>query len=271
MGIWRDYDRKIQDAEKLANINIVLSAYGSVLAPIAYTSLPITSGRRFYEVLEKYGVNSIEGLAEKNPDALYIEIIKPNIAEGTEFAKTVTARTKLTVIAPCIFEAKKQRWSQDEYMYMWLNLIENRVEEMHMMHGWEYSNGGTEEFLRGMELLFGFGCEQRNVHVFDHTGAKLSVEHGMKLIVDAIIALHKRGFSTANLSKMADKLYCMSGFFMDYMTSREEWLHGNRFYVADWSEIHRLFDLIKNIDKRSYLSEKSPACTFGPSELSVAS
>lgn len=225
MGIWPD-ERNLSP-EALTGIETVLKAYKSVLSPLAYISMPITSGRRLYDAMEKYGVCSPEDLSKKYPDVFVNEIIKPNIEAGLAFAKETAARTELPVVAPAVFEAKKQRWGQDEYMHMWLNMIEDKVEEIYMMEGWEYSNGGTEEFARGMEMRFNF-CDRRNIRVFDHRFREMGIIDGATAMVRAIHDLRRRGFGdqTGVPAKMACKLTTIAAFFMDPLTSRREWLDG---------------------------------------------
>lgn len=158
MGIWGDEKDLLEriPQEKRESVSIVLSAYRSMLSPIAYVSMAITSGRRYYDVLEAKGVKSLDELAKQDPDAIYRDIIQPNIAYGVDLAKTISQKTSLPVIAPAIFEAKKQRWREEEYMFMWYRMLEEKAQEIYMMEGWQYSNGCSQEFVRAMEMKHGF-------------------------------------------------------------------------------------------------------------------
>jgi len=208
--------------EKRHSIGIVISAYRSMFTDIAYASMPITSGKLFYGVLEKYNVKNQSELLAVNKDALYLEIIKPNIESGIEFARELEARLEIPVLAPSVFEAKKQRWSQDEYMFLWYRVIEEMASEMHMMDGWEYSNGGTKEFYTATLMAFGrhhpflYGGperfvvrylpeekrsqkqlnQMRNIKTYSQSGEEIRLEEGVDLISSAIFDLEKRGFKS---------------------------------------------------------------------------
>lgn len=158
MGIWGDEKDLLEriPQEKRESVAIVLSAYRSMLSPIAYVSMAITSGRRYYEVLEAKGVKSLDELAKQDSNAVYRDIIQPNIAYGVDLAKAISQKTALPVIAPAIFEAKKQRWREEEYMFMWYRMLEEKAQEIYMMKGWQYSNGCSQEFVRAMEMKHGF-------------------------------------------------------------------------------------------------------------------
>jgi len=129
--------------ELKASIEIVLSAYQSHRNPegYAYLSMPITSGKLYYDVLEKHDVLTLDELMAKDKNILYNEVIRPNIDINTEVADKITDKTKKTIIAPAVFEAKKQRWSQDAYMFLWYGVLEELIDETIMTDGWQYSNG----------------------------------------------------------------------------------------------------------------------------------
>lgn len=139
--------------KELANLGIVLGAVrmlrGNRRGHLAYVSMPITSGKRYFDVLTEHGVRSQEELAEKcGKDALYELVIKPNIEEGVAYADRLGMEQQdLLFIAPSVFEAKKWRWSQDAYMAMWYRVLGEMVGNHFMMPGWEYSTGGVKEVL----------------------------------------------------------------------------------------------------------------------------
>lgn len=158
MGIWGDDKSLLRESTRVKkdSIDIVLSAYRSMLHPVAYVSMAITSGKLCYDVLDSRGVKSLDELKEVDPDAIYRDIIQPNISHGISLAERIAKKTELPVIAPAVFEAKKHRWGQKEYMFMWYRVIEEKVQEIYMMDGWEYSDGASQEFVRAMEMQFGF-------------------------------------------------------------------------------------------------------------------
>jgi len=222
--------------DRMDNINIVLGAYRSIRHPVAYASMPITSGKLFYDVLEHKGVKTLEELSKKDSGALYNEIIKPNIENGIKFADSLKEQIGLPPLAPSVFEAKKQSWSQKEYMFMWFRVIEERAEEMHMMDGWEYSNGGVQEFTRAMEMQLGFinpsnGMEHfpqglnleeeynriQKIKVYSQSKNEIRLDDGFFMVSDAIKDLDKRGFEYDNLFTSLHKLISVAGSFYQYL------------------------------------------------------
>jgi hypothetical protein len=140
----------------IESISVVLSAYRSVIHPLAYVSMPITSGKRLYDVFEQARVHSIDELKEKEPGSVYNDILKPNVMHGIDSARKIAGDISLPVIAPSIFEARKQRWGENEYMFLWYRVLEEKIQEIYMTDGWQYSNGGAQEFVRAIEMQFGF-------------------------------------------------------------------------------------------------------------------
>ncbi len=267
MGIWGNDSWRLEKSANSENINVVLGAYRSILHPIAYMSLPITSGKKYYEVLEKHGVKTTE---ELDKELLYLEIIKPNIEEGLILAERLSEESILPVVAPSIFEAKKQRWGQNDYMFLWFRVIEEKARRMYMKDGWEYSNGGSEEFVRAMEMQFGFinpwnGMEHfpkdtdlekiyeelKKIKVYDERGNELRINDGFSMIKNAIIDLDKRGFKSQVLNSSLDKLYCISGYFTEVFTSRRE--RNDRPYEFDENRIHTQFKDVEHLVRTSSL------------------
>lgn len=147
------YERLTED--ELGNLGIVLGAYrsfrGNRRKHIAYVSMPITTGRRYYDVLSQHGVRTREELAEvAGPDALYELVIKHNIREGIAFADGLGYREDLLFIAPSVFEARPWRWTEDAYMSLWYRVMGELAGQHRVMDGWEYSTGGLKEVLFAM-------------------------------------------------------------------------------------------------------------------------
>lgn len=175
-------------------IDIVWSAYKSVLSKeghLAYVSTAISSGKLMYGILQQIGC-SYDELKKHHSNVLYEQIIKPNIDQGTALARSIAGSSDEPVVSPAIFEARSQRWSQDEYMGMWLRMIEENVGRMVMSPGWEYSNGGTEEYLLAMQMAYGLRT-RHGIDVEDHQGNRLPLSQGMELIAKALLDLHGMG------------------------------------------------------------------------------
>ncbi|HTK60251.1 MAG TPA: hypothetical protein VL283_03555 [Candidatus Baltobacteraceae bacterium] len=255
------YDKLTQD--ELGNLGIVLGAYrsfrGDRRGHIAYVSMPITSGKRFYETLAAEGVTSLEELsAKRGKDALYELVIKPNVAEGIALAdKLGDERRNLLFIAPSVFEAKKWRWSQHAYMSLWYRVIGELAGKHYLMDGWEYSTGGLQEVLFSMlmrwRVIRSFNVREgaaefrfANFHpglsreklmeelrgmweirIYEADGAEVRLDQALAKAVGAIRDLQARGFDASNLIGPAWRLsqvpwrspFFMAGFSPD---SRDE-------------------------------------------------
>ena len=261
MGVWIDERIERIAAGKILGIKALLSAYNSILSPLAYVSMPITGGIRLYEALDKYGVKSAVELKQKNSDIFFQEVIDPNTREGIALAERVAERTNFSVVVPALFEARDQGWLQDEYMYLWLRLIEDKVEELHMAENWQYSSGSAEEFTRGVEMQFNF-CKRRNILIFDHQGKEIGINEGTLLLVDAIENVAGRGHNPEALFVFVDKLTSVAGFYMSSFTFRKEWLAGMEPFMSrsewwsnpddypfNWGKIKKAFEKAKKIVK----------------------
>lgn len=144
--------------EEKGNLGVVLGAYrsfrGNRRANITYVGMPITTGLRYYDVLEQHGVKDAAGLAQvAGKSALYDLVIKPNVEEGIALADRLGARNgQRLFIAPSVFEAKRWRWSQDAYMSLWYRVIGEMAGTHTVSNGWEYTTGGAKEALFTMML-----------------------------------------------------------------------------------------------------------------------
>ncbi len=200
MGLWRREEEIFRSLPKdrKANIEIVFSAYESMRGDKAYLTMPITAGKRLYDTLDRYGVKTKEELERVRPGALLEEVIIPNIEAGKLFAEKIEGRS-LPLVVPGIFEAQQHRWSQEEYMILWLRLITGSVKELYLADGWEYSTGGVMEFFRAMMIHHGhFTKDQGWLPVFEN-GSLIPIEWGARRIAEAIKDLRKRGYNTDKL------------------------------------------------------------------------
>ncbi len=221
-------------ADELGNLGIVLGAYRSFRGDrrkhIAYVGMPITSGKRYFDVLCANGVKTTDELIAKlGKDALYELVIKPNIVEGIALADTLGAGKDLLFIAPSVFEAKKWRWSQDAYMSLWYRVIGEMAGAHYVMDGWEYSTGGAKEVTFSMLMQWRyirhFNLDQAarlfqvqnifpdmssddrrkelegmwGIRVYDQRGKELRIDDILDMLLTAIIDLHGKGLPYQDL------------------------------------------------------------------------
>jgi len=205
MSLWKreglDEEKAFKDLplDRQANIEIVSSAYTSVFCEKAYLTMPVTTGKRFYDILDRFGVKTIDELEKKMPGALREEIILPNTEEGRVLANRIQPQISHAVICPGVFEGRKQKWSQEEYMILWLRLITSSASSVYLSDGWEYSNGGARELVRSLAIHYGIVGGRglfNDFRVYDHLGNEVEVIGAAWKLASAIKDLDKRGFDT---------------------------------------------------------------------------
>ncbi len=197
-----------------AEVELVLTAYRSVCTRFAYASSPIVSGKQLYTVLEQFGVKHIAD-AEKLSSNFISERVKPvNVFDGNTFARHVAYRLpgRLPVVSPTFFESAthgtqaSRMWTQDQFMLLWLTLINSSVEEIYFNDGWEYAHGCTEEFVHVIERIAGLRKGIPVKGMYDARGNELNADMGAGLILKAFLDLEKRGFFSATLRVMYGRL-----------------------------------------------------------------
>ena len=235
--------RQLKKSQRKHDIDVVLSAFRSFrsIYPVGYLSTPITTGTLFYQVLEKYQVKTLVELLAIDRSLLFEEIIKPNTDSGIALGDELAKKWKLPIIVPAVFEAKSQRWTQDDYMYVWYQVIKEMVGQTILRDGWEYSNGGTEEFINSVEMQFrllptssadeefpkylpvdlfpdlfiGQKIEfpEKIMKITNERGMDVRIEEGVIKISQAVSDLYRRGFRATKLLALLMKLvgltYCI--------------------------------------------------------------
>lgn len=230
--VMSSYERLTPD--ELSNLAIVLGAYrsfrGNRRKRLAYVGMPITSGRRCFDVLLEHGVQTKEELSSKlGKNALLDLVIKPNVLEGIALTDALSLNHELLFIAPSIFEAKTWRWSQDAYMSLWYRVLGEMVGAHYVMDGWEYSGGCVAEVVFSMLMqwryiqplhfdhtatsyrlknFFPGMLEQERakeleamwgIRVYDQRGKELGLDDILDAVVAAIRDLRKKGLSYDSL------------------------------------------------------------------------
>lgn len=235
--------------EELKNLGVILGAYrsfrGNRRKYIAYVSMPITTGKRFYDVLIEARVKSAKEFIEKfGKEALYKEIIEKNVKEGIAFTDVLGAKKKLLLIAPSVFDAKPLKWTDDAYMSLWYRVIGELAGTHVLMPGWEYSTGGIREVLFALLMQWGlvnpgereealreggviknfilgssaseemkeFEAMQK-IKIVDEKFKEIRLDRALEKIMSAITRLHTAGFNDlgesgpcATLTRFAQKM-----------------------------------------------------------------
>lgn len=232
----REYSRLAEN--DLTNLGVVVGAYRSLRGDrrnhVAYVSMPITTGKRYYHALSEHEVKTAEALnAKLGPNALFDLVVQPNLREGTAFAERLGSERDLLCVAPSVFDAKPWKWGQDAYMALWYLVIGELSGRHYVMDGWEYSTGGAKEVLFSMfvqwagvtattlpeaKRRWGLGnfdhCTtheeiweelkaMRRIRVFDSALDEIRVDRALAKCVDALYDLRARGFPTTELESIA--------------------------------------------------------------------
>jgi hypothetical protein len=261
----------LTEQERL-NLQVLLSGLrmirGNRREHLAYVGMPITTGKRYYEVLSSAGVRNKEELAAKlGPQAFWELVMQPNIQDGTAFADQLGLSRQLLFFSPSVFDAKPWQWSQDAYMALFYNVMAELSGSHFVANGWEYSVGGVKEIFFSMLMQFRyirlhnlraatevFGLEslfcglseyeQRTMlrsmakmKVYDAQQEEITLDKALQLCVDAIADLQSRGFDTSDLIGLAWSLKTLP-FVSPFFNTPEMW--ESRTYFQARTKLERL-------------------------------
>jgi hypothetical protein len=180
---------------------------------LAYVSAPITTGKRFYELL----------LAAQHPrgvdtDQVRAEAMAENHVRGGGFWADVARRHPCAVLYPADLIPARQRWSQAHFQALWLSIIAEMAKEVHMIEDWHFSNGCAEEFVHVFQLRLGLPRHEtltfrnfqeetryrerlRSIQCLDHRGDPLTIADGLRLFDESIAWLTERHLDAGPLTR----------------------------------------------------------------------
>lgn len=214
--LFEDLRLRHSSPERRREVGVVGTAYDSVMGcAITYVSTPITSGSALYAAMDAAGVTSVEELRR---DAAFFRanVIEPNIAAADAVARAMVSFGG-AVIAPAAFEARSLNWSQDDYMGLWLDVIERRATRLAMVDGWQYSNGGAEEYLQAL-LMQGDRRDRSDIEIVDARGEVISHLAGLSMLAHALADLIGRGFEPTILARVLNRCVMLHGMIRDEST-----------------------------------------------------
>ncbi len=191
--------------ERREQASFAIGAFNTLRArEIIYISEPITSGRRLYTFMDAHGYKTIEQ-AKKDAD-FFKDVVGPNLAEGNRIADLWAQRAKGVVIATTDFEksvrasGKSPDWGQDDFMSMWMALVDKKVTKMVMVDGWEYSNGSGEEYLQAALMEMG-DRSRNNIAVIDEDGKPVHFDKALQLLAASFDDVRGRGMDVTNMAE----------------------------------------------------------------------
>lgn len=212
-SLWHKYKTQVwlEESEQTAvvhNVMRVLRAFRNT-RNLAYVSVPITSGRFLYNLrLER-------PLMKK--DAQVKAAIEHNYSAGWDFVEDLEKRTSFPILYPADLIPVHQQWEQAHFQALWLSIIAEKCTEVHMSAGWEFSNGGSEEFAHVWQLKLGLPRHpdlvfyntketeesererMRNIKVFDHMGRLMTIDDGIWNLRDSLAWLKENNFEAKTL------------------------------------------------------------------------
>jgi len=163
----QEADRDLDSWSAVGLIEPILETFEAAGAHrgVVYLSVPITSGRREFELLAALNCTRSE-LRTTHRDRWLHEVVRPN----EEDARLLAAQVRqvfdgLMVIDPSRVHIAE--WGQDQYDRLWSALIQTYARRIVLAPGWAYSRGARLEVSLALDLM---------LPVFDPLGEALE-EH----------------------------------------------------------------------------------------------
>lgn len=153
----------------------LLEALSTVLEPVSaiYCSAPITTGRRYFELLERD--RSLHWRTQGAAGVLREKVVEPNSAAARSEI-TRLRRTGEIVIDPTRIEGVPD-WSQEQWHHFWEAVIKRFAKAVVFVDGWEYSNGCSFEFLV---------AHKNRIPALTSTGSPITLASGIRMIAAAV-------------------------------------------------------------------------------------
>ncbi len=163
---------------------LVLQAWDCLIGEgkVTYISGPITTGLRWVEAVEG-GADAGKPVIEANCEA---------IRQAASYMRHVTGGL---VLEPASLHV--ETWSQDDYLALWMTVIERHASTVAFVDGWSYSIGCAHEFERAVIHRIPTIAVDEN---------PISLDSGIDMLAQAVAALSKNKDNNAKVQGLADKL-----------------------------------------------------------------
>jgi hypothetical protein len=221
-SLWYKYKMAVwgRESPESATIHNIMRTLRSIrhMGPLAYISVPITSGLYYYE----------QKLAHPEMDKglLMSYVMDHNYHLGWSQVKKVSESRRCSVLYPADLIPARQKWQQADFQALWLSIIAEFCTELHMCKGWKFSNGGIEELIHTFQLRLGEpksgsldspfyntkgNHEQelkrmQNIAIFDSNGQPITMDRAAMEIEEASAWLRIHGFPTDHHEKTLEIL-----------------------------------------------------------------
>jgi hypothetical protein len=183
----------VSDRPAMEAITEVISAFECICPDdgCIYLSGEITTGKRFYDLLRRYGVHSrdeLKAMLGSEFNRVWQDLMKENLAEGHAFFDRMHGQGHKDLVNPGPFFAKG--WEQEHYLYLWEWVIVHKCREARFNSGWNFSNGCTLEY--AISLRKGIPRLHADGNLLEPSEAILEIERTVHL-------LDSEGFDTEKL------------------------------------------------------------------------
>lgn len=170
------------------DIELVLQIYNTCIpdGAGAYLAGPISTGKRYYDLLSLHKLTTMEQLINHVGHNNYLELVRwPNVTEGEVIANRLRTNgvTNLINTGPLFVE----EWHGNDYMDLCFKLIEQKISTLYFHPEWAYSSGAVKEYLY---------CLQHEKRILNTDGTNLTADIAIKSISAVCSDFISRGLST---------------------------------------------------------------------------
>jgi hypothetical protein len=221
-SLWFHYKTRVwpEESPQRAVVHNAMRVLRSIdgLRKLGYISVPITTGREFYELCLSHPNVPKPALLEK--------AISRNFTVGRTFADELEKVRAYPLIFPANFEPAHQEWEQPHFQALWLEIIAEMCTSLHLGRGWNLSNGCVEEYVHVMQLRLGIPQHNhlffvntrrneleerermRNIKVYEGFAQlmELPIERGLQIIATSISWLDRNGFPSERMRRSLELL-----------------------------------------------------------------
>lgn len=164
--------------------SLILQAWQCLIGDgsVAYVSGPITTGLRWIRALEA-GTDAGRPVIEANCETIRVA------------ARQLRSQTAEPVLEPASLHV--DGWSQEDYLTLWMTLIERHASRVAFVEGWSYSIGCSLEFERAVA---------HNIATQTLDGQPICRQGGASLIRQAAADLIDRSMSVPKAVALAERL-----------------------------------------------------------------
>src|SRR3989339_779201 len=212
-SLWYKYKSQVWLEKSKQNIlvhNIMRMIRGiHNIRELHYYSAPITSGMVLYKLrLEK---------PEEDIGKLISLAIPINQQKSYKRFMEYCRKLNYPSIFPPSLTPINIEMEQTDFQALWLSVIAEKCTDHPLDTGWEFSNGGCEEFVHSWQLKLGlprhpnllfFNTKEdeelsrirmRNIKTYDHKGNYISLNEGYKKMEKSLSWIHENGFESPKI------------------------------------------------------------------------